>query len=774
MYGMQRGDRPAFVTYIPVILTLFLVMFQGALRTESNCIDVIRGEKVSTRGNGTEGDMIIHNDLVIEEDETLEIEAGTIISIAPDVNITVKGSLIVKGEANDRVIFRPLSSDFAWGGLLIDATGSVHICNADLSGAKRAIICNNSSPILENLTIRDATSGMIFLGGSTPLVRNVTFMDVTNSIGMQGEDEGRTGMVFGTVPWKVELAGGDRVGEHSAYDLSSEMLGALLEGFIQSEIDSLDKIILRKEITLTRDEIESRIRWGDLRLTLFSQEMEIDISHVNVRVNGVLQNNSGIGKWAEKPPDHLTGKGSIIDNAVYGTGFFQEYSENLEGKKQYAEAGLPLLTNFLPTECNMVLSNAFHEGINEIEVEMDGDSVERGPPSIFLGYATPSRGIFDNITITDGGDWGVYLSRSSPVLSRLTVADVPRHMILKQDSHPFIMDSSFRGNGAKSGILSSEKGSSIRVLASSFSDFHCPPVEMSQGLMTLHSCRFTNIDDPENGALLLEPNPFILPDISRSLDLIPIHIENITMENVSGCGLHMDGGRIRVSDSSFRYCENAIYVGEGTRGTITGNDLSDIYGTGLLVYRAVNDDFTIASNRLVNIEKSGIVIKETRVRISGNFIEGCSDISEDTETLTRTDMLSKNWALFMERGGGYVEGNSFSNNTYSILVGIDSTVTFKNNSIVGRKGIGVGILSEKAVRLSDTIVHIDEKYDIVRTVDSDVHFENSQFNTTWYLKDDELSDGGARGLWIPCIIAFFVIILLMMMLWRKRNRRKQI
>jgi len=745
-------------------------MFQGVLRTESNCIDVIRGEKGSIRGNVTEGNMIIDSDLVIEEGETLEIEAGTIISIARDVNITVKGSFMVKGEANDRVIFRPLSSDFAWGGLLIDTTGFVHIRNTDLSGAKRAIICNNSSPILENLTIRDATSGMIFLGGCAPLVRNITFIGVTNSIGMRGEGGGRTGMVFGTVPWKVELATGDGVEEYSAYDLSSDKFEELVGDFMQSKIGSLDKVILRKSISFTPEEIEKRVYRGDLRLVLFSQEMEVDANHVKVLVNGVIQNNSGIGKWTENPPDHQAKEGSIIENAVDGTGFFHKYSENIAGMKEYSEAGLPLLMNILPTEYNMVLREGFHEGANEIEVELDAESVERAAPSIFLQYATPSRGIFDNINITDGGDWGVYLSKSSPVLSRLTMEDVPRHLILKQDSHPFIMDSSFHGTDAKSGILSSETNSSIRILVSSFSDFHCSPVEISQGVMTLHSCRFTNIDDPENGALLLEPNPFILPDISRSLDLTPIHIVNITMENVSGWGLRVDGGRILVSDSSFRYCENAIYVGEGTRGKIAGNDLSDISGTGLLVYRAVNDGFTIAANRLVNIEKSGMVIKETRVRISGNSIEGCSDISEDAEHLTRTDMLSKNWALFLERGGGYVEGNTFSNNTYSILVGVDCTATFKNNSIVGRKGIGIGILSEKAVRLSETIVRIDERYDIVRTEDSEVHFENSQFNTTWYLEDDKLSNGGAGRLWIPCIIAFFVIVLLMMMLWRKRNR----
>ena len=808
---MKCGKSPAYITCIPIILTLFLLTFQGIIRAGSNSIDIIPRNDDLIRGNesptdthvrsdgydsilgnskstrsrvskgipadGSEGDMMIDSDLIIEKGETLEIGAGTVISMARDVNITVRGRFIVKGEKDNRVIFRPMSPDFAWGGLLIDTTGSVHIRNADITGAKRAIISNNSSPILENLTIRKTTSGMIFLGRCAPLVRNVTFIDVTNSVGLQGANEGRTGMVFGNIPWEMELTRGDRIGEYSVNDLSSEKFEKLLDGFTRSDISSLDTVILRKNISLAREEIENRICRGDLRLGLFSREMEIHGSHVIARVNGVLQNGSAIGKWDGEPPDHraehlkdqVSEKGGAINDAVNGTGFFNRYSGNLAAMNEFTEADLPLLTNILPTKCDIVLIGGFHEGTNEIEVELAAESLEIGAPSVFLHYATPSRGIFDNITITDGGDWGVYLSGSSPVLSRLRIENVPRHMILKQDSHPFVVDGSFRGNGARSGILSSEKGSSIRILTSSFLDFHHSPIEISQGTITMHSCHFSNMDNRGDEAVFIEPNPFLLPDISQSLEMIPIHIENTIMENISGWGIRMDGGSIHVCDSSFRNCENGIYIGEGTKGNITGNDLRDMTGAGILVYRAINDGFTITSNRLFNIERNGIVIKETRVRIIQNTVERFSDIYEDMEPLTRTDLLSKNWGLFLERSGGYVEGNRFSNNTFSILVGVDSTVIFINNSIVGKEGIGIGILSEKVVRLSDTIVRIDEKYDIVRIEDSEVYFENSQFNTTWYLEDDELSERGLGRAWFPGIIVLPVLILILMGLWGKKK-----
>jgi len=699
--------------------------------------------------------LIMDEDRRVDVGETLSISPGTVVSLGKDVRLTIFGKLLVEGERDEPVIFQRSDTFYPWEGILIEEGGFAHLRNAVISGGTRTIICNNSSPILENLSISDAQNGLIVVGDSKPLARNITLDNVVNGIGLRANELFGTDFDESATEWQVNMSSNVGYVSYPAQRISSESFTALLSDFRNSYNNDPGKVLLESSLHLSANEYLS---FGDLRLVLsYDRPMEI-VRGIKVSVNGIIQNTSrppnitGLNYgFSEKNPFH----------ALKRSGFYRRYSDMLQRGSETNMMDIPRLPNMLANEYHLVLEEGFIEGLNLVSIELDRDLYLDITPSVFIESSLPTGGVYDNITITNGGGWGIFLLDSEPFFSRMNVKNVNRHVVLKGGSSPVIIECNFFGGNASEGIISHDEAAFIRLLDSTFVDFACAPVELSQGTAAIVSCRFENISPNDAGAIQLDTNPDLLPIVSELLEIRPIVIHGIEIKNVSGWGIKVMGGRISVSDSTFVDCANGLYIGEGTMAEIYGNTLRDLSSTGILVYRAIDNRVNINSNNFIRMDNYGIVIKQTSARLYDNIIEGCFDLTGITETLTDTYLLERNWAVYIENSFCSLEGHLMSNNTYSILVGIDSTVQMADNHITGRDGIGIGVLSERAIHISNTDINVVDGFDLAYLEDSMITFEGTMYNTTAYIEGND--QDRAEG-FFSVIIALIITIVLVLLL----------
>lgn len=661
----------------------------------------------STIWSEEEGPYVLNEDITIAPGANLTIEAGTIVTLGESVNITIKGNLFIKGKKGNEAIFRRSASDLPWGSIIIDASGFAHMRNVEISGATRSIICNNTSPILENLTISDATTGLIFIGRCAPLVRNTTIKEVMNGIGLQG-----VGIDRSRIPLTPTSSG---------------------------------ETTFETTMHVSEEELNERIKGGDCRLVFYAREPALYSGGLEVLINGVTQNFPWPPAFGKYYSEGYQTTELGFERSVQETHYFDPYFEDLIKNISNPSQDPLLLANLLPTECHFRIKDGFVEGMNTIQVILEKTTFPMDLLSVFIEFDSPTRGIFDNITITHGEDWGIYLSDSSSIFSRLRVQHVSRHIVIKGASHPFIAGSSFDGRNAVKGIISTGKGAFIRLIGSTFHNFDTSPIEISQGLAVIVLCDFFNISTSDLAAVHLDPNPLLLPEIASAMEITPIVIYGCHMEKVSGWGLRIAEGGIFISNSTFKDCDNVLYLGEGVKGEIFGNRIEDPTGIGILVYRGLDNHLKITSNYIVGPGKYGIIVKETELRISNNTFERSKDTIGDINHLTPTYLLRKNWALFMENSRGYIDGNTFSDNNYSIMIGVDSAPILNDNTIIGDEGIGIGMISQKKLYIYDTVIAINAGYDLVCYGDSDISIdENGHYEKIKYLEEEGTTENGGR------------------------------
>jgi len=335
-------------------------------------------------------------------------------------------------------------------------------------------------------------------------------------------------------------------------------------------------------------------------------------------------------------------------------------------------------------------------------------------------------------------------------------------MVIKGGSRPLVIGSTFNGDNASKGLVSTETGALIRLTDSVFQDFTVPPLDISSGSAALFQCTFSNITTDDGAAIDLDPNPLLLPDISTSMEIAPIVLYGCRMENVRGQALRIEGGNIFVRNSTFIICDDVLYVGEGTKGTLFDNSFEDSTGTGILVYRGLDDRIDIISNHFINMGKYGMMIKETSLRISNNTFEGCGDIDGDIGPMEAIDLLEKNWAFFMENGRGSLDGNTFSDNSFSILLGVGSSPVLTDNIITGDEGIGIGIISRKNICIRTTSIDMEARYDIVCFKDTSLSVDGeSNYDTVRYIKEEDTKEeeGRMNFIFFFILAAVFLIFL---------------
>ncbi len=103
---------------------------QISLEDTTNWTEV-SGNLSATANWGEDARIHITGDLTVAAGATLTIGAGGVIKIAPDVEITVDGKIVVEGTPERPAVFTPESRDAPWGGFLFLDSAA----RADLTGA---------------------------------------------------------------------------------------------------------------------------------------------------------------------------------------------------------------------------------------------------------------------------------------------------------------------------------------------------------------------------------------------------------------------------------------------------------------------------------------------------------------------------------------------------------------------------------------------------------------------------------------------------------------
>jgi len=746
------------ISYLLIFLIIFIIMLHSGgshvyTSLPANQSPDLPGARES---NSNKNILLMDEDRLVDAGETLSISAGTVVSLGKDVRLTIIGRLLVEGEKNDPVIFQRSDPLYSWESILIEEGGFAHISNAKISGGTRTLICNNSSPILENLSISDAQNGLIVSGNSKPLVRNIILDNVVNGIGLRADEISRTNNNDDTTQWLVNISSAEGSLSYPAQRLGSESFNSLISDFKNLYDSDPGSVLLESRFHLSAYD---HLSVGGLRLVLSYDRPIESALRIKVWVNGIIQSAS--------QPQIISGTsygGGFGENLNFfqvleGSGFYHRYKDILMRGNQTGGEDIPQVPNMLPNEHHLALKEGFSEGLNVIRVELNANSFSDMEPSVFIESALKTGGVYDNISISNGGDWGIFILNSEPLFSRVNVNGGTRQVVVKGCSRPIMIECNFFGKNALSGISSLDVGAYIKLLDSKFADFACAPVELSQGTAAIVSCRFDNISVSGMGVIQLDTNPNILPNVSELLETRPIVIHGIEMNNISGWAIKVMGGRMSVTGSMFSDCENVLYIGEGTKANIYGNTLRNVVSTGLLIYRAIDNRVNINSNHLIGMGKYGILVKQTSVSISDNIIEGCLDLTSNSGALTATYLLQRNWALYVENSICRIEKNRMGNNTFSILAGIDSTVQIADNQIGGKDGIGIGVLSEKPIHISDTKINVVGGFDLVTFKDSKISFDETIYNTTVYIdEDDNRPEGSFFGVILLFVLVFVTLV----------------
>lgn len=159
---------------------------------ESTKVVFYVGTTPSTDGRETMGDEVWtpeHGDIQCDQNiivypgDTLTIEPGVNVRMAPAAGIIVYGTLTVNGTVDNPVVFLSQSTEKKWGSIAIDnASGTIRIVHADLSQAGTLTFRGKTYPAavsIENSTA--AIEGCYFTGSAQGIEAHHSYLTVRNN-----------------------------------------------------------------------------------------------------------------------------------------------------------------------------------------------------------------------------------------------------------------------------------------------------------------------------------------------------------------------------------------------------------------------------------------------------------------------------------------------------------------------------------------------------------------------------------------------------------------
>lgn len=741
-----------------------------------------RGAAPERENTRTDTKLSLPSDLIIERGQTRVFEAGTTVSMGIGVNITVYGSFHVLGQRRRPVIFRAEIPGGNWGSIIVEEGGFAHIKDAVFRGAERSIICNNSSPVLENVSIEGGTTGMIFLGRCAPLVRNATVLNVKNGIGWRGPEDTALESVPGGDKWSVsfgeegertereiDVLTGDNLEDILGVDTGSApaFLSANSTGppgtVPRGDTGYPERITVERSLKLTEESTE-RLRNGSLlHLSLtYGGSMAVEGKAVEekilVEVNGIEQAVGTRAYLASPDP----GSSPILDPE-----YLSRYRGRLENEEG-AGPGLAPVANVMPNEFRIALDRGLKQGVNTVRIYLEKEAFFPYVPSVYMKLIPEVGGIFHNVSVSNVEGWGFFVQSASPSLSEARVRKAGRLMVIKGPSQPLLWNSRFEGGASSEGLRADDGASFVRAIGTDFVDLKNIPFYVVGGGVALFNCSFRDIrsDDP---ALAIEGNPELLPEIDLLHELRPSVIGNTFFGNISNWAIRADDGDINVIGSIFENTDLGLYIGEGCEGLIKGNILEEIRGTGVLVYRALDGKLLISDNTLKNVRGHGILVKETRLSMVNNVVIGEGEGMVKGE-ITEVYLASRSWGIFLEDSTVRLEDERLENDPFSVFVTGDSSVNAKGLTVVAETGIGLAVLTDRTVRLRDCVVAIGDGYEMVSGEDADVRTENTTINRSVGVQGPEGPAGKGDGVF-AVLVTITAAVLLALVAVRIRNGR---
>ncbi|MBU1064791.1 right-handed parallel beta-helix repeat-containing protein [bacterium] len=192
IYGMLQADRDL---YDGEHLTILLNIFDqrgffdyGGLTEESGTI--------SSNTSWTDRYIYVSGDVTVNSGITLEIDPGVFVFFNDDTRLTINGTLIAEGTAEDPIVFtsyneNPASSN--WYGIRfedssVDASCKVKYC--DIKYAQYGIYCNRANPRIQNNSISHSNYGIYLYQSSPAHIETNTV--INNSEGIHGTSSSPT------------------------------------------------------------------------------------------------------------------------------------------------------------------------------------------------------------------------------------------------------------------------------------------------------------------------------------------------------------------------------------------------------------------------------------------------------------------------------------------------------------------------------------------------------------------------------------------------------
>ena len=151
---------------------------QGSDSITVDVINTLAGEILldETLSNSLE----LRDEVIIPEDITLTITAGSTVSFSVGDGLIVDGTLQINGVSGNEVLFTCISSDSnqKWKGIKInDISGTLELKNVIIERAERGIILNNKNLTLNNVKLLDNNIGLHMINSSP----TISDSEITNN-----------------------------------------------------------------------------------------------------------------------------------------------------------------------------------------------------------------------------------------------------------------------------------------------------------------------------------------------------------------------------------------------------------------------------------------------------------------------------------------------------------------------------------------------------------------------------------------------------------------
>jgi parallel beta-helix repeat protein len=180
IYGMLQADRDL---YDGEHLTILLNIFNQRGFFDYGGLTEVSGT-ISSNTTWTDSYIHVSGDVTVNSGVTLEIDPGVFVFFDDDTRLTISGTLIAEGTAEDPIVFTSYSENPAKGAWYsirfedssVDASCILKYC--DIKYAQYGIYCNRANPKIQNNSISNSNYG-IYLYYSSPA--NIETNSVTNN-----------------------------------------------------------------------------------------------------------------------------------------------------------------------------------------------------------------------------------------------------------------------------------------------------------------------------------------------------------------------------------------------------------------------------------------------------------------------------------------------------------------------------------------------------------------------------------------------------------------